>query len=103
MGRASSRPAGGSNGASASGLVRRYLGSSREFAELAAGAGKEVVTAGVTASDEAVVDIRRTEFVELGGRKYLARHVGVTVAGSFTRFEGMPRRLGARAGMLARF
>lgn len=94
---------GGSSGASASGLVRRYLGSSREFAELAAGAGKEVVTAGVAASDEAVVDIRRTEFVELGGRKYLARHVGVTVAGSFARFEGIPHRLGARAGILARF
>ena len=69
----------------------------------AAGAGREAVTAGVSANDEVVVDIRRTGFVEVGGRKYLTRHWGATVGASVHGFEGIPNRLGARVGILARF
>lgn len=94
---------GGHGGSSGSGLLRRYLGSPREFVELAAGAGKEAVTAGVMSGGEVVVDIRQSGFMEVGGRKYLTRRFGGSAAASYHTFEAIPDRAGFRVGALARF
>ncbi|MBA3889274.1 MAG: YaiO family outer membrane beta-barrel protein [Gemmatimonadaceae bacterium] len=94
---------GGGGGSSVSGLVRRYVGPSREFVEMAAGTGEEAVTAGVTTSNEVVVDIRQTGFLEVGGRKYLTRLLGASVSLGYHTFEAIPDRLGLRVGALARF
>lgn len=94
---------GGGGGTFGSALLRRYLGSSREFLELSAGGGEEAVTAGVTSSGSVVVDIRSTGFLEAGGRKYLTRHFGGMVSGSYHTFEAIPDRAGGRVGIVARF
>lgn len=94
---------GGGGGTSGSGLLRRYLGSSREFVELAVGGGEEAVTAGISQTGALVVDVREMGFLEVGGRKYLTRQFGAMLAGSFHSFEAMPDRLGARVGIIARF
>lgn len=94
---------GGSSGSSGSVLGRRYLGSSREYVEVSAGAGREAITAGLSVNDEVVVDIRRSGFVEVGGRKYLTRRFGGAVAAGYNTFEAIPARIGARVGIIARF
>lgn len=94
---------GGGGGASGSALARRYLGSAQEFVELAAGAGEEAVIAGVTAADAPDVDIRRTRFVEAGGRRYFTRSVGGALTGTLRSFEGIPDHGALRLGLLLRW
>lgn len=93
--------------------ARRFLGGSREYLEISAGGGGEVVTVGPGPE----LDVRDTWFAQITAQRYFwilgrpaedpevgsPRRVGVQVTGGLHDFEGIPRRIRFGLGMIASF
>ncbi len=79
--------------------ARRILSTRREFVEVSAGTGEEVVVLGAGP----VVDLRRTSFVQGVGQQFLTRRLGLSFHASYTTFEDAPSRLALGIGLMTRF
>lgn len=82
-----------------SGVARRYLGASYEFAELAVSAGEEAVTVGLPS----VVDLRSTLSVSARVQRLLTASFGGIVGITYAEFEDIPTRRGAQLGLFLVF
>ena len=96
--------AGGTDaGHALAGLIRRYLGSSAELAEISVSVGGEATVLSVAATGQPTVAIRGTSEFALTIQKYVRSHLGLSATLNQSRFEGVPHRTGVSLGLLARW
>jgi YaiO family outer membrane protein len=89
----------GNSALSFSGTARRYIDPPREYVEIGAGTGREVVVLGPGPT----VDTRDTRFFQIRVQRFLAYRWGFSAAAMVNRFEGAPERRGFSLGLMARF
>lgn len=81
------------------GMIRRFVGTSKEYVEVSGGIGREVVVLG----PGPVVDVRDTRFFQARVQRFLNARWGFAAGFAHNRFEGAPERNGVSIGLITRF